>query len=824
MSVIEDYAWLSLENERSPGMHDYFQCILKIQEMHELASKRTANAAKKGIVITTDNSELVETSLMMPYYDASVLGLDPEKLRDRFSIVIDFFEEFDREREKLMPTKTSLAEGMVWGFWRQSYGTTCGLPETTEFDVQFSSATDGVPNYGTRHGYSEETPVVEWNLRAFEQTGVNYFVGAASFAEIDAVSRVPSYPNSISDEEWAERALDPEPDDDQFQRPLDLGRMQDIQAFVRPVANRILNSVILFVPPQSLEGEDAPVMLVDEGDGAARLTVDVGKFALRHDNGIRRSWGQKKPHRDLRPIMLIDGQHRTRGGAISPEGKDKRVPIVILPSEMSLAEVARVFTEINTGSEELQKLLQLHLRHRFALASAKADKDFSHWQTLDEGRRRHRCRANRMSYELAARCCSDEEGAVHRRIRMMDVGSGGTNIATNAQEFVGISHKWFMPSGPFGTEATDLDFAHRTVSDYLRAWQMVADHEADGIDPWPDPETNRWYPQSQKGTSGKPKSPYITMQIPFKAVLMTFPLAYELAIVRRPQGQDWRIPTLDDFIEVLRPLQALDWSQIERIKTAYGTDKYTQFDLYNWFSWALQDYSKNGVIHPLDKVWNPEDPRPEDCMPGRGFFSPASPNLVQVHASVETGDLWPTEGDKLHFWSPLVPNACRAVQWQLNVDGEATPAQTKAVLDDGSLHTIGTTVDLAQTSIFTIDVFWRRSQSGRLTPEAKATLKIAKDDDGYVSIIGTDDKPIKRSKPPKNIDDLEALDEGEYVIATDYGEGAIMPPPPPNQMREAAGEPRAPSRFRIPWCTACFFGNDCTKNHCAVRDRGIPKA
>jgi hypothetical protein len=415
-------------------------------------------------------------------------------------------------------------------------------------------------------------------------------------------------------------------------------------------------------------------------------------------------------------------------------------------------------------------------------------------------------------------------GAVHRRIRMMDVGSGGTNIATNAQEFVGISHKWFMPSGPFGTEATDLDFAHRTVSDYLRAWQMVADHEADGIDPWPDPETNRWYPQSQKGTSGKPKSPYITMQIPFKAVLMTFPLAYELAIVRRPQGQDWRIPTLDDFIEVLRPLQALDWSQIERIKTAYGTDKYTQFDLYNWFSWALQDYSKNGVIHPLDKVWNPEDPRPEDCMPGRGFFSPASPNLVQVHASVETGDLWPTEGDKLHFWSPLVPNACRAVQWQLNVDGEATPAQTKAVLDDGSLHTIGTTVDLAQTSIFTIDVFWRRSQSGRLTPEAKATLKIAKDDDGYVSIIGTDDKPIKRSKPPKNIDDLEALDEGEYVIATDYGEGAIMPPPPPNQMREAAGEPRAPSRFRIPWCTACFFGNDCTKNHCAVRDRGIPKA
>ena len=823
MSVIEDYAWLSLENERSPGMQDYIQCALKIQDMHELASKLTANAAKKGIVITTDNSELVETSLMMPYIDASVLGLGPEELRERFSIMIDFFAEFDREREKLMSTKTSLAEGLVWGFWRQSYGSMCGLPETTEFDVQFSSATDGVPNYGTRHGYSEETPVVEWGLRSFEQTGVNYYVGAASFAEIDAVSRVPSYPNSISDEEWAERALDPEPDDDQFQRPLDLGRMQDIQAFVRPIANRILNSVILFVTPESLEGEDAPVMLVDEGDGAARLTVDVGKFAQRHDDGVRRSWGQKKPHRDLRPIMLIDGQHRTRGGAISPEGKDKRVPIVILPSEIGLAEVARIFTEINTGSEELQKLLQLHLRHRFALASAKADKDFSHWQSIDEGRRRQRCRANRMSYELAARCCSDEEGAVHRRIRMMDVGSGGTNVATNAQEFVGITHKWFMPSGPFGTEATDLDFAHRVVSDYLRAWQIVADHEADGMDSWPDPETNRWHPQPQRGTSGKPKSPYITMQIPFKAVLMTFPLAYELAIVRR--FEDRATLALDDFVEVLRPLQALDWSQIEKIKKAYGTDKYTHFDLYSWFSWALQDYSKNGVIHPPDKVWNPEDPRPEDCMPGRGFFSPASSDLVQVHASIDAGDLWPIEGDSLHFWSPLVPNACRAVQWQLNVDGEATPAQTKAVLDDGSMHTIGTTVDLAQASSFTVDVFWNRSQSGRLPPHAGATLKIAKDDHGYVSIIGADDKPIERSKPPENIDELEAMDEGEYVIAADYGEGAIMPPPPPNQVREAAGEPRAPPRFRMPWCRACFFGfPECKKQHCEFRDRGIPEA
>ena len=159
------------------------------------------------------------------------------------------------------------------------------------------------------------------------------------------------------------------------------------------------------------------------------------------------------------------------------------------------------------------------------------------------------------------------------------------------------------------------------------------------------------------------------------------------------------------------------------------------------------------------------------------------------------------------------------------MDGEATPAQTKAVLEDGSLHTIGTTVDLAQASSFTVDVFWSRSQSGRLPDAAKATLKIAKDDDGYVSVIGADGKPTERPQPPENIDELEAMDEGEYVIAADYGEGAIMPPPPPNQVREAAGEPRAPARFRIPWCRACFFGfPECKAQRCAVRDRGIPEA
>ena len=140
--------------------------------------------------------------------------------------------------------------------------------------------------------------------------------------------------------------------------------MQEIQKFIRPKANRILNSVILYIPPESIESEDAAITL-DESEDTAKLTIDVGKFLQEHEDGSRRTYQELHPHRDTRPLMLIDGQHRTRGGAISPEGKDKRVPIVILPPTYSLADAARTFTEINAGSEKLDKLLQLHLRHRF---------------------------------------------------------------------------------------------------------------------------------------------------------------------------------------------------------------------------------------------------------------------------------------------------------------------------------------------------------------------------------------------------------------------------------------------------------------------------
>jgi len=833
MTEIDDYTWLIQDNEDDlPGWQDWYDCVCKIDAKLKQAEDLSKKAKKDyHFEFTTDPQPLLDSGFTLRKLDTGIIKLDSEELRDRYTTAVEYFENFDAERLSMMKKtpKTNLAEGMVWGWWRDSYGNTCGLDGVVEFTVQRAwESNDDVPNWGTRHGYEDEVPSVEMDLVPFNQTGVTYYVGAASFAEIDAISRVPSYPSSVDDVSWGERALQPADNDDQFQRPLDLFRMQDIQQFVRPMRNRILNSVILYIPPECTEGDGAPVSLSESDNGSAKVAVDISKFLEPHPDGISRTYGQDHPHRDLRPVMLLDGQHRVRGGAISPEGKDKKVPVVVLPPSFTLADAARVFTEINTGSEELKPLLQLHLRHRFELASREAWKDFRDWTTLAmTDSRRMVCRANRLSYELAARLCADPEGPLYGRIRMMDVSAGGTNVATKADVFSGaknsIACSWFYPNSPFGSEEIDLDHAHQVVSSYLRAWQRIADHEdIRGIEPWGD-NTPRWNVISTKGKKGKPMAPYITRELPFKAVMMTFPLAFELASIKAHEGNP---PGLDEFLEVLRPLHALDWFEIDIIKESYGLDKHTPGDLYNWFSWALQDYADNGILHPADQVWNPpaEDADPVLCKPGRGFFSPASPELVQIYPP-DYLRLWPSVGETLHFWSPLVPNTNRIVEWHLTIEDTPEPVVIKNEPRDGSLQVLKVPKKLVEASRFTVSVFWRRSQSGRLNPPALRSLTFTKGDKGLITVTDNDGKSVKVTAPPENLEELEAMDEGEYVITADFGEGTIKPPPPANQPRAPSEKTKAPARFRLAWCGPCFFGfPECKKQRCAVRDRGVPEA
>ena len=175
-TTIDDYKWIN-NNEKLPGLGDYFECLTAITEIVDKAIDLKKNHARKNIILEWEPSEIVATELIgYPYVipDTTALELSPTELRERFLIVVEELERFDRERATLLTTQTSISDGVIWGFWRKGYGKGSGLDGTEEFDVQHQStdSDDPVPRWGTRQGYGDEAPVVSFDLQSFDQTGV----------------------------------------------------------------------------------------------------------------------------------------------------------------------------------------------------------------------------------------------------------------------------------------------------------------------------------------------------------------------------------------------------------------------------------------------------------------------------------------------------------------------------------------------------------------------------------------------------------------------------------------------------------------------------
>ena len=95
----------------------------------------------------------------------------------------------------------------------------------------------------------------------------------------------------------------------------------------------------------------------DENSG--RVIVDFSKFL--DYNG--QDYCDFKVRNDLRPIWLIDGQHRTRGLAQSDVGSNVEIPIIFFPPSFDLSQSAKIFSEINTLQKKLSALHTLYMQH-----------------------------------------------------------------------------------------------------------------------------------------------------------------------------------------------------------------------------------------------------------------------------------------------------------------------------------------------------------------------------------------------------------------------------------------------------------------------------
>ena len=183
------------------------------------------------------------------------------------------------------------------GFWNS--GTTLSYPGVGLPGVRETTLMEGLGT--TVHHYDSLPDPVVWSFGHFDQGGVRCFIGSAEVREIDAVSSVPSMPDLTTQElsSWVRKTNKGK---NEWQRPLDPTRVLAIQKFADASSqNHILTPILLYAEPNS------DTIDIDWDNGNIR--IDPAHFL--HDTGL--GFTDWKSQKDLRPLWIVDGQHRTRG-------------------------------------------------------------------------------------------------------------------------------------------------------------------------------------------------------------------------------------------------------------------------------------------------------------------------------------------------------------------------------------------------------------------------------------------------------------------------------------------------------------------------------
>jgi len=475
-----------------------------------------------------------------------------------------------------------------WGEWELA------APKEIKLGYSKSLKSTVLPRGGgsSVHYYTREPPPVHWDLSQIGQKNVRFYIGKATVAEIDAVCSVPQLPAEIDSEEAGLRVLDSRRGDQEWQRRLEGKRVLSIRNFIADSGNIIANSAIIF----------APQSLAFSQDGNGLVTIDFSKF-LRKEHG---TWTDHAGKKDLRPLWLIDGQHRIRGLSQAEEGVNLEVPIILFPPQFTLAASAKIFSEINTLQKKLSPLHTLFMQHRFGIPSPTAKRDFrrpfssQRLATWDS-------RANHLSYE------SSPHSPLRGRIRILDQNAPRYTII-QATQWVDFSRGWFADGEIYGPTCTEsAESINKEVENFFRAFIATCNHDgwSDGIPRWSDSSKNKALVQRHG---------------PSQALLKLFPTAWRLA--RRGYQQS---PIGEErFREILRPLTWVDWLDDRLVPVFGGSGERPRTALRIWMETAILA----GKAHPVDKVMATDI----HSVAGQGMLSSPADGIIEASPARS----WPT--------------------------------------------------------------------------------------------------------------------------------------------------------------------------------------
>ena len=438
--------------------------------------------------------------------------------------------------------------------------------------------------------------------------GAMVYAGNATASSLHLACDVPSIPDDLSASDTVSRILDPNLERNQWQRSLIINRVKHIQSFLRTGNSYFVNPVIIHLD-ETVDTNKARVVLDDNNQSI--LQVNFQNFC--DDEGYL--FGED------RPLKIIDGQHRVRGASRSNMGNTLQIPFILIPPTYGPDNAARLFTEINTTSKELDKDHQLFLAYRFKISHHDQDLTMAEYRPEENN---HHDRANRMAYVMAARL-SSTNSSLASQIQMLK--SNGQSNCIDITKWLKYAKKWFLPGGPYdSTYGFDEEYIEEELENYFSAWISTL-----GTD---------WIKNGEPGWNNRSIFQYKTH---FRVLLKRFTQIHKLTRNRVSDG----ILSEGDFRETLKPLNNLQ-SASQDVKLVYL--KTSEFYWQCMDSWVT-DAIDHGVEYPVNQVMSNN----QKSEAGRGIRSAPTSADNWVIADDPRGN-WPT--DRTRYLELQRPKNC----------------------------------------------------------------------------------------------------------------------------------------------------------------------
>ena len=522
-----------------------------------------------------------------------------------------------------------------------------------------------------RHVYSDRPDSIELELTEVKQDSRSVYVGSATASQLDAICSVPNLDPMLSSEEFGAKLYSRNMPDNQWQRVVNVSRIRDISKFIDKADSFIFNPVVLYLDTTT-NSEYAELTVIDLDNGKHKAQINFDFLAEKNTGFV--DYDPIPDARDLRPLKIVDGQHRVRGMAMSSRGHSLTMPFVLITGDGSKADrlmVAKIFTEINTNSVQLDALHQLYLRYKFSMPDQREGKsgaiisgpnDFSTEE--DSVTPTAYGRPQRRAYELAMIMASAPNSPLYDMIEFQRPAIKGRRradkICISAVNWVQSARKWFL-SGSVYSELNSEEWLDDEVFNFFKAFQRTCTTK------WPKGR-ERWSPGRGRG------KPLLQFEGPFLSLLDLLPRL--VTYIRESEHVEGAI-TVETFCEWMKPLENVDWMS-PRIKNSRlkGRTNDNIRHLVMWMETAILNRASHSKEDILDSNMR--------SMPGKGIIArPEAPSISKTQ-----GGSWPSDDMPVTYeveYPEHTLGSAWTVQWELPTGPEywssSEMKEVKAVSD-----------------------------------------------------------------------------------------------------------------------------------------------